>query len=171
MKFQNLFIESLNTNHSRSGFRCGVEALDLYIHKQAGQDIKRRISRVFIATTPDKPEMVIGYYCLSTLSIELSQLPDTLTRKLPKHPIPAVLIGRLAVSETAQGCGIGKMLLSDAIKRTLLISDQIAVYAMVVDAINKKAESFYEQFGFKQLSDYSKRLFLPLKSITRINHP
>jgi predicted GNAT family N-acyltransferase len=56
---------------------------------------------------------------LSTLSIELSQLPEKLARKLPKCPVSTALIGRLAVSENAQGCGIGKMLLVDAIKQTL----------------------------------------------------
>ena len=106
----------------------------------------------------------MGYYSLSTLSIELSQLPEKLARKLPKHPVPAALIGRLAVSKNARGCGIGKMLLVDAIKRTLSVSNQIAIYAMVVDAINDKVKGFYEQFGFARLSDDSPRLFLPLKS-------
>ena len=102
---------------------------------------------------------------MSTLSIELSQLPPKLSRKLPKHPIPAALIGRLAVSNNVQGYGIGKMLLVDAIKRTLSISDQIAIYAMVVDAISNEAKGFYEQYGFASLSNNSSRLFLPLKSL------
>ena len=58
------------------------------------------------------------------------------------------------------------MLLADAIKRTLAVSDQVVIYAMVVDAINENAIGFYEQFGFTRLSDDSPRLFLPLKSIT-----
>ena len=106
----------------------------------------------------------MGFYTLSSLSIELEQLPQKLAKKLPKHPVPAALIGRLAVTHTAQGCGIGKMLLVDAIKRTLSVSDNIAIYAMVVDAINDNARGFYEQFGFARLSDNSSRLFLPLKS-------
>ena len=154
--FRSLVIVPLNATHERARFHCNVAALDQYIHKQAGQDIKRRISRIFVAAMPDSPKEVVGYYSLSTLSIELSQLP--------KHPVPAALIGRLAVSENAQGCGIGKMLLVDAIKRTLSVSDQIAIYAMVVDAINDNAKGFYEQFGFVRLSDDSPRLFLPLKS-------
>lgn len=163
--FQNLVIEPLNTTHDRTDFHCGIEALDHYINKQAGQDIKRRISRVFVATLPDNPKKIMGYYSLSTLSIELSQLPENLARKLPKHQVPAALIGRLAVSNIAQGNGIGKMLLVNAIKRTLSVSDQIAIYAMVVYAINDKAEGFYEQFGFARLSGDSRKLFLPLKPI------
>jgi ribosomal protein S18 acetylase RimI-like enzyme len=164
--FQNLVIAPLNPTHDRTGFRCGVEALDSYLKKQAKQDIKRHISRVFVATKPDNPKVVIGYYTLSTLSIELNQIPEKLARKLPKHPVPAALIGRLAVNNAAQGQGVGKMLLADAIKRTLAVSDQIAIYAMVVDAINDNAKRFYEQFGFKRLSDDRPRLFLPLKSIS-----
>lgn len=162
--FQNLVIEPLNPTHDRTGFQCGIEALDRYLKKQAKQDIKRRISRVFVASKPDNPKTVIGYYTLSTLSIELNQLPEKLARKLPRHPVPAALIGRLAVSNAAQGQGVGKMLLADAIKRTLAVSDQIAIYAMVVDAINDNARGFYEQFGFTRLSDDSPRLFVPLKS-------
>lgn len=163
--FQNLVIEPLNPKHGRAGFRCGVEALDRYFKKQAKQDIKRRISRVFVAIKPDNPKTVLGYYTLSTLSIELHQLPEKLVRKLPKHPVPAALIGRLAVNDAAQGQGVGRMLLADAIKRTLAVSDQIAIYAMVVNAIDENAKRFYEQFVFKRLSDDSPRLFLPLKSV------
>jgi predicted N-acetyltransferase YhbS len=106
--FQNLVIEPLNPTHDRTGFQCGIEALDRYLKKQAKQDIKRRISRVFVASKPDNPKTVIGYYTLSTLSIELNQLPEKLARKLPRHPVPAALIGRLAVSNAAQGQGVGK---------------------------------------------------------------
>lgn len=161
---QNLVIVPLDAAHDREGFHCDVEALDQYIHKQAGQDIRRRISRIFVTVLPDNPKEVIGYYTLSALSIRLEQWPQKLARKLPKHPVPVALIGRLAVNYSAQGCGIGKMLLVDAIERTLSVSDQIAIYAMVVDAINDNAKGFYEQFGFVRLSDNSPRLFLPLKS-------
>jgi GNAT superfamily N-acetyltransferase len=75
------------------------------------------------------------------------------------------LLGRLAVNQAAQGHGVGKMLLIDAIKRTLAVSDEIAIYAMVVDAIDERAQHFYEQFGFSRLTSENQRLFLPLKSI------
>jgi GNAT superfamily N-acetyltransferase len=166
--FNKLVIEPLHTTHERTGFNCGVESLDRYLKKQACQDIKRRISRVFVVTFLDKPNKILGYYSLSTLSIQLCQLPEKLARKLPKYPIPAALIGRLAVSSGAQGNGIGKMLLVDAIKRTMSVGDQIAIYAMAVDAINAEAERFYEQFGFTLLSGDSRRLFLPLLSFENI---
>ena len=163
--YHNLIIEPLNSTHDRVSFSCGVKALDQYLQKQAGQDIKRRISRVFVASLPVDPKTVVGYYSLSTLSIELSQMLRELNIKLPKHPIPAALIGRLAVGKDAQKCGIGKILLANAIKRTLSISQQIGIYAMVVDAIDGNAETFYEQFGFARLSENSTRFFLPLRHL------
>ena len=163
--YSNLVIEPLNRVHNRTGFRCGVVSLDDYIRKQARQDMKRRISRVFVATEEKNPSIILGYYTLSTLAIDLSELPQALARKLPRHPLPAALIGRLAVSQDAQGYGVGKMLLINALKRTLAVSSEIAIYAMVVDAIDERAQHFYEKSGFIPLSSGSSRLFLPLKSV------
>ena|SRR5690606_10582152 len=102
--YSSLFISALDGSHDRSRFHCGVPALDNYLHTQASQDVKRRISRVLVATTPANPHTIVGYYTLSTLSIELHQLPDSVARKLPRHPIPAALLSRLAVDQQASHC-------------------------------------------------------------------
>ncbi|MEX1198786.1 MAG: GNAT family N-acetyltransferase [Pseudohongiellaceae bacterium] len=163
--YPDLVIEPLNNGHDRPGFHRGETSLDEYLHRQARQDVKRRVSRVFVATQAELPGTILGYYTLSTLSIEFGQLPNDLARKLPRHPIPAALLGRLAVSQVAQGRGTGSMLLIDALKRTLAVSDEIAIHAMVVDAIDERAQLFYEAFGFTSLGPESCRLFLPLRSI------
>jgi len=161
-----LLIQPLGVQHDRQAFVCGIVALDAYLHKQAGQDVKRRVSRVFVATEDAAACRIAGYYTLSSLSIDLGQLPDALARKLPRHPIPAALLGRLAVAQTAQGRGIGKMLLADALKRTLMVSEQIGIHALVVDAIDERAQTFYQRFGFAPMASASRRrLYLPLKSI------
>ncbi|MCH8552623.1 MAG: GNAT family N-acetyltransferase [Natronospirillum sp.] len=160
----NLVIQPLSSEHDRPAFNCGNDALNRYIQKQAKQDVKRRVSKVFVATETEHSASILGYYTLSSLSIELSLLPTEVARKLPRHPIPAALLGRLAVSHTAQGQGVGRMLLANALKRTLAVSDDIAIYAMVVDAIDQNAQRFYEQFGFVPLESHDRRLFLPLKS-------
>jgi len=166
----NLLIAPLNPSHDRRGFRCGVAALDDYLQKQANQDVKRRISRVFVATPAGHANLIAGYYTLSSLSVECTYLPEALARKLPKHPIPAALLGRLAVANGTQGQGVGRMLLTDAVKRTLAVSDQIGIHALIVDAIDERAQQFYQQFGFFPLAppqpgSQQRRLFLPLKSI------
>ena len=166
MSYSNIIISSLDSEiHNRTHFCCGVDALDHYIQKQATQDIRRSIGRTFVATSEKDITVILGYYTLSTLSVDVGSLPDTVARKLPRHPIPCALIGRLAVSEDAQGLGVGRMLLVDAIKRTLAVSEEIAIYAMVVDAISEKAASFYQQFGFRVFHSEARRLFLPLKNI------
>lgn len=161
--YPDLVIEPLNNVHDRTGFHCGETSLDEYLHKRARQDVKRRISRVFVAIQPEHSATILGYYTLSTLSIELHQLPQDFARKLPRHPIPAALLGRLAISQAAQRQGMGRMLLIDALKRTLAVSDEIAIHAMVVDAIDEGARHFYEAFGFTPLGSESRRLFLPLR--------
>ena len=108
---------------------------------------------------------MVGFYTLSALSIDLGALPEGLARRLPRHPVPAALIGRLAVDRHAQGRGLGKLLLADAVQRTLAASEQVAVYAMVVDAKNDDARRFYRSYGFLALVDEPMRLFLPLGSV------
>lgn len=160
-----LVIEPLERNHNRTAFDCGIESLDRYLKRQAGQDIRRRVSRVFVGRSQADDRKVLGFYTLSALAIDLSALPVALTAKLPRHPVPAALIGRLAVDRSVQDTEIGRMLLADAIKRTLAVSEEIAIYAMVVDAIDEHAESFYQRYGFARLAHDGSRLFLPLKSL------
>jgi len=164
--YWDLVIEPVSPVHNRSAFSCGVDSLDGYLKKRANQDVKRSISRVFVATRPAFPAVVTGYYTLSTLSIEFNDLPRRLAQKLPRQAVPAALIGRLAVAQRAQGYGVGKMLLMDAIKRTLAVSDEIAIYAIVVDTVNEQVAGFYRQYGFLPLSSTGRRLYLPVKSFS-----
>jgi len=159
-----LIIEELNGGHNRPSFVCGQPSLDSYIRRQASQDVKRSIARVYVATVPANETEIVGYYTLSSLSVDLTALPPDLLKKLPKHPVPAALIGRLAVAENYQGQGIGALLLVDAIKRTIAVSLSIGVYAVVVDAIDDNAASFYQKFGFIRLAENHNRWFLPLRA-------
>ena len=155
-----LTVEPLERRHDRAAFSCGLPELDRYLARQAGQDVRRRIARVFVCTTGSGG--VLGFYTLSALSIDLASLPEELSRKLPRHPVPCALIGRLAVDRSAQGRGVGRMLLADAVKRVAAASETVAMHVMVVDAANEDAKRFYEGFGFAPLADGPMRLFLPL---------
>ena len=157
-----LVIEPLGAGHDRGRFACGIPALDLYLRRQAGQDIRRRIARVFVCVEADNPKQILGFYTLSALSIETPALPPEIARRFPRYPLPAALIGRLAVAEPAQGRGIGRLLLMDAIQRTLRASREIAVYALVVDAKDERTGAFYRRFDFRSFPDRPLRLFLPL---------
>ena len=162
-----LVIEPLGKHHDRASYSCGVPQLDRYLRRQASQDVRRRIARVFIAVRETAPERILGFYTLSALAIAAADLPPEMARKLRKHPLPAALIGRLAVDAAAQGTGIGKLLLMDAIHRALAVAKEIAVFAMVVDAKDENARRFYEGFGFIPLPETPNRLFLPLSSVAR----
>ncbi len=160
-----LIIEPLGQHHDRANFSCGVPPLDRYLERQASQEVRRRIARVFVAVEESSPIRIRGFYTLSALAIAVGELPPKVARRLPKHPMRAALIGRLAVDQSAQGTGIGKMLLMDAIHRTLAASEQIAVFAMVVDAMDEPAERFYCRFGFMPFPETPRRLFLPLTAL------
>ncbi len=160
-EFNELIVEPLGKRHDRAAFSCGFPELDHYLMRQAGQDIRRRIARVFVCTAKDA-NVVLGFYALSALSIDLASLPVVLSRKLPRLPVPCALIDRLAVDRSAHGRGLGRMLLADAVKRTMAASETVAMHALVVDAANDNAKRFYERFGFAPLTDDPMRLFLAL---------
>lgn len=156
-----LIIEALGTGHDRAGFACGTPALDRYFQHQAGQDMRRRVARVFVCCDRQSGGLA-GFYTLSALSVDATAAGESAFRRLPRHPIPAALIGRLAVDHRWQGQGIGRLLLVDALARTQAVSHQIAIHAVVVDAKDDKAAAFYRLFGFHPFAETPNRLFLPL---------
>ena len=162
-----LQVQPLGAHHDRAGFSCGVESLDNYLKKQARQDVKKRVAAVFVLT-PDG-RTIGGYYTLSQFSVDLGVLPQETAKRLPKYPIvPVTLIGRLAISTMFRGQGFGEVLLMDALHRSLLLSKQIASAAVVVDAKDDRAMSFYRKYGFLELPSIPGRLFLPMATVERL---
>jgi GNAT superfamily N-acetyltransferase len=153
-----IIIEPLG-RHERARFICGQSDLDNWFRFRASQDQKRNVARVFVAVSSDLG--VVGFYSLSSLSLSLETLPEELAHKLPRYDaIPAALIGRLARSESVRGQGIGELLLADAVQRILEAGRSIAVYAIVVDAKDERAATFYREFGFREFPLRRNRLFL-----------
>lgn len=160
-------IEPLGPHHDRAPFSCGEPSLDGYIRRQASQDARRRVTQVFVATGR-RPEEIAGYYTLSAASFEKNDLPAELARRLPHYPVPAAVLGRLAVDLRSQGCGLGETLLLDATRRVIRASDAIGVYAVVVDALHERAAAFYERYGFRPFPSAPLRLFLPLRTFEKL---
>lgn len=154
-------IRPLDGDADTAGFACGEKALDDYLQRYATQDIKRGVARVFVATPMDQATVVAGYYTLSAASVAAEALPETLRRKLPRYPVPAALLGRLAVSQQAQGQGLGSILLVDACKRVAAASETLAVAAILVDAKSPEVAAFYQHFGFIELPGQPGRWMLP----------
>ena len=123
---------------------------------------------MFVASPVEDPHQVIGYYSLSASSLNAASLPVTLQQQLPRYPVPAVLLGRLAVAINHQGHGIGSVLLANAMQRAAQASQVMAIYAMVVDALNDQAADFYQQFGFISLPGQVRKLFLPMHTVSAL---
>lgn len=158
----------LRSEHDRSGFSCGIAALDRYLEKQAGQDQRRGIAMPYVMCE-DGQSKVLGYYTLSAFSVHIEDLPADVTRKLPKHPLlPAMLIGRLAVDEGCRGEGLGAQLLADALQRINVVSSQMGIVFVIVDAKNDDAHRFYEHFGFAACADTPGRLYLPMATVVTL---
>ena len=161
-------IEPLGPQHDRASFSCGEPALDNYIRRQASQDARRRVARVFVASGGPSPGPIAGYYTLSAASFEKDALPAELAKRLPHYPVPAAVIGRLAVDLRSQGRGLGETLLLDAIHRVVRAGDTMGVYAVVVDALHARASAFYERYGFAPFPSTPHRLFLPLRTFEQL---
>ena len=154
-------IEPLGSRHDRAAFSCGVAALDIYIQRQARQDMERNLAAVFVLTSDGKT--IAGFYTLSAHSIHAEEL----TRKLPRFSLPVTLLGRMAVSQSSHGQGFGEFLLMHALERAWLGSQQVASWAVVVDA-KVGARAFCLKYDFVPLPLKPDRLFLPMKTIERL---
>jgi hypothetical protein len=158
-------MERLAAHHDRSTFSCGVQAIDTYLQRQARQDSDRNLAAVYVLT-PDS-RTVTGFYTLSAASILPADLPEAISKKLPRLPTPATLLGRMGVDERARGQLAGKFLLLHALWRACLGSQQIASWGVLVDA-KVGARAFYLKYEFSPLAIQSDRLFLPMKTIEKL---
>ncbi|QJD95974.1 GNAT family N-acetyltransferase [Mucilaginibacter robiniae] len=158
-----LTISILDKTHQRNNFECGRPALDHYIKKQASQDTKRDLAVCYVLCRKDEPE-VIGYYTLSSHAVARSEFPEELARKLPYLEIPTVLLGRLALSSSYQGKGLGEFLLTEALNRCAKLGNEMGILAVTVDPIDEDARRFYAAFGFIALPG-SGRMFMTIKTI------
>ncbi len=158
-------IKPLSSEHNRAVFCCD-EVLDRYLQKQARQDARRDVAKPYVLCDKNS-NVVIGYYTLSATSIVLKDLPTEIVKKLPKYPnLPATLIGRLGVDKNYRGKRLVERLLMDALYLSLSLSSSIGLMAVVVDAKDEKAQSFYQHYGFIQFPERPERLFLPMATIS-----
>ncbi|WP_290977195.1 GNAT family N-acetyltransferase [Ferrovibrio sp.] len=129
--------------------------------------MKRDVARVFVALK-NNTSTLCGYYSLSAASFQRDSLPPDQAKRLPHYPVPAALLGRLAVDHSMKGKGLGAFLLMDALNRILLATQTLAVNAVIVDAKDNAAAAFYRKYGFIPFNRSEKRLFLPMATIRRL---
>jgi GNAT superfamily N-acetyltransferase len=157
--------EALTRHHNRTDFDCGIAALNEYLQRYARQNHESGGAKTFVAVAPKTPTILLGYYTISPGAIAFAKAPAALTKKLGRYEVPVFRLGRLAVSVTIQGQGLGGDLLLAAGDRALAVSREVGGVALAIDAKDDRAAKWYERFGALRLLDEPLTLVLPLETI------
>ncbi len=155
---------SLDSNHDFSSFDCGNDTLNNWLKKRALKNEASGASRSFVIT--NETNHIMGYYCLSAGAVEHSSSPNKVKRNMPE-PIPIMILGRLAVDIQYQKQSMGKGLLKDAILRTIKVSEQTGIRALLVHALSEEAKQFYIQHGFYTSPTNDMTLMITIKEAIR----
>ena len=155
-------IEKLRRDHPLDSFSCGRDALDRFLHRHALNSQQANASQTYLGLHDGE---VIGFYSLVVGEVAHADAPERLTKGLARHPVPIMLLARLAVSRAWQGRGIGAGLLKDAMRRTLQAADIGGIRALAVHAKDESARRFYAHFGFVPAPTDPLHLFILLKDL------
>jgi GNAT superfamily N-acetyltransferase len=148
--------------HDRDAFACGVPALDDYLRHRAGQHQRDGIATTHVLIDDAEPARILGYCALSAAQLHLHELREVDRQRLPAYPVPALRVGRLAVSQAEQGKGRGQLLLGHALNLALSVRQTMGVRVLIVDAKGEAAARFYEGFGFRRTVEAALTLYLPI---------
>jgi GNAT superfamily N-acetyltransferase len=159
-----LRIELLSPGHDREGFSCGERDLDDYLKRTARQHNDKGISRTFVLVDLDEPAKILGFFTLASCEVVAAELPPEYAKKYPRKA-PAAKLARLAVARDLQRQGLGGVMMVDAMRRTLVVAENIGIIGFFVDAKDQGARAYYEQYGFVALPDHPLALFLPLATL------
>ena len=158
-------VEKLRPDHSIESFDCGREELNRYLQRFAWQNQQAGAAQTYIGLAGDA---VTGYYTLAVGHVTREEAPERLTKGLARHPVPIMLLARLAVEHRWQARGVGKALLKDAMLRTLQAADIAGIRAFAVHAEDEDARRFYLKFDFIPSPSDPMHLFVLLKDVRRI---
>ncbi len=158
--------EPLAATHVLEGFDCGVESVNVWLTEHARQAAASGSARTFV-TVDREQERVVGYYALAAAAVAHEQATERAGKGQPRHPIPAVLLARLAVDASVQGRGLGAWLLQDAMRRALTASEAVGMRVLLVHALDDRARRFYERWGFEPSPTDPLNLQMLFKDIRR----
>jgi GNAT superfamily N-acetyltransferase len=160
-------VEVLSKDHDRGAFSCGHASLDDFLKKYSGQYARRRLGTTYVAVASGQAH-VLGYYTLAPSHFEFAHAPAELLKGLPKHPVPSLLLARLAVTSTEHGKGLGKFLLLDAFGRCLRVAREVAFRAIEVEAIDDQAAAFYAKYGFLPFPTDPHHLAIAMETVEEV---
>jgi len=157
-----LRFEKLNRNQVIEGFDCGREPLNRFLIRFTLQNQQAGASQTYVLLADDA---IAGYYTLAVGQVEYDDVPPRLTKGLARHPVPIMLLARLAIAAAWQGKGLGAGLLKDAMLRTLQAAEIAGIRAFAVHAKDDQARAFYEHFDFVPSPTDPYHLFRLLKDV------
>ena len=157
-------VEKLRPGHASENFNCGREQLNRYFLRYAWANQQAGSDQTYVGLDN---EVVVGYYTLAVGHVKPEEAPERVIKGLARHPVPIMLLARLAVDLRWQHQGVGKALLKDAMLRTLQAADFAGIRAFAVHAKDDAAKSFYERFDFIPSPTDPMHLFLLLKDVRR----
>ena len=155
----------LNRDHDTHSFDCGDDNKNTFLSKYALQNMKGGLGRTFVAVKPPDTARIYGYYTISSSSVRFESLPNA---HLPRYPLPAILIGKLATDIRAQNQGLGTALLFDALKRAARVAEEIGIFLVEIRAVNEKAKDIYINRGFTVMEDETMKLYMNLKKVRKL---
>ncbi len=158
-------VEKLRRDHAVEGFDCGREELNRYLQRYAWQNQQAGASQTYVGVVD---EAIVGFHTLAAGQVTYDDAPERLTKGLARHPVPIMLLARLAIDRRWQNQGIGKALLRDAMQRTLQAADIAGIRALAVHAKDEGAKRFYQHFDFVASPSDPMHLFVLLKDVRRI---
>jgi GNAT superfamily N-acetyltransferase len=158
--------EPLAAHHTLECFDCGVASMNRWLLEHARQAAAAGSARTYVVVDAAQ-QRVVGYHALAAAAVSPVEATTRARRGRPRHPIPAVLLARLAVDISVQGHGLGAYLLRDAMARALSASEQIGARVLLVHALHREARSFYERWGFEPSPTDPLNLQMLFKDIRR----
>jgi GNAT superfamily N-acetyltransferase len=157
--------EPIGKQHRRADFDCGDAQFNTYLHRYARQNHENGGAKTFLAVADTDDAAILGYYSLSPASVSYARIPEVLRRGLGKYELPAFRLSRLAVAHDMPGRGLGGQLLMAAGRRCLRVAAEVGGVALLVDAKNERAASWYAGYGAAPLLDQPLSLLLPLATV------
>lgn len=157
-----LSIAKLSRAHEVEAFDCGKEALNKFLARHALTNQQASASQTYVACEAGR---IVGYYTLVFGQVAFDDAPQRLGKGLARHPIPIMLLARLAIAADQQGRGLGAGLIKDALARTLQAADIAGLRALAVHAKDDEARAFYERFDFIASPSDPFHLFVLLKDV------
>ena len=162
-------VEPLSAAHDLTSFDCGAHrSLTEWLKRFALTNQQNETSRTYVV---HRGMRVVGYYSVASGSVAREEAPPRISKGLAHHPVPVILLTRLAVDQSEQGRGLGKALLKDALLRIASAADIVGARAVLVHAIDESAAAFYSGFGFEPLPGNKLHLMLLMKDLRKAIGP